>query len=208
MLGGVAIALGASAVALHPVAALGIALRIAAIAWVLSNALNATLAFIVVLVLRPADHFPALASMQPAKLVGLVAILSWLITKLLQGDTRVSLATHGKWMLALAVGLALSSTMSTDPQPRAVHGRACARRHSRAALGSRDGRGQSGVRKVAHNPLFGVGQFPENYQSYARNPVHWEARDAHNSFVKAAAETGFVGFIPFMALVLSWRSCY
>jgi len=57
-------------------AALGIALRIAAIAWVLSNALNATLAFIVVLVLRPADHVPALASMQPAKLVGLVAILS------------------------------------------------------------------------------------------------------------------------------------
>ena len=67
---------------------------------------------------------------------------------------------------------------------------------------------QSGVRKVAHNPLFGVGQFPENYRSYARKLVHWEARDAHNSFVKAAAEAGFVGFIPFMALVLSWRSCY
>jgi O-antigen ligase len=346
-------------------AALGIALGIAAIAWVLSNALNATLAFIVVLVLRPADHFPALASMQPAKLVGLVAILSWLITKLLQGDTRVSLATHGKWMLALAVGLALSSTMSTDPAASwhlytdvfikmlimyglvvhlvntksqavrlhlslalctvalalgAIHvrlsglatvegnraglvgllgdpndlalvlliyvplfvelaldargirrlfgiamfgallmgvlatvsrggalglvaalgctlydrGRLSARlmaapaiaaliigmlvlagvndrssgaltpgRLDDSALGRLD-MWQSGVRMVAHNPVFGVGfgQFPENYQSYARNPVHWEARDAHNSFVKAAAETGLVGFIPFMALVL------
>ncbi len=62
---------------------------------------------------------------------------------------------------------------------------------------------QSGIRMLAHNPVFGVGfgQFPENYQRFARNPVHWEARDAHNSFVKAAAETGLVGFIPFMALV-------
>ena len=70
---------------------------------------------------------------------------------------------------------------------------------------------QSGVRMLAHNPLFGVGfgQFPENYQTFARNPVHWEPRDAHNSFVKAAAETGLAGFIPFMALVfLTVRTGY
>ena len=365
LLGGVAVALGASAVAVHPAAALGIALGIAAIAWILSNSLNATLAFIVVLVLRPADHFPALASMQPAKIVGLLAVLSWLITRLLRGDARVSRAPQGKWMLALTLGLALSSTMSTDPaaswklftevflkmlimygllvqlvttKPQAV------RLHTSLALctvglalgaihvrfsglamveGNRaglvgllgdpndlalvlliyvplfvelalDGRGlrrlfgiamfsvlvmgllatvsrggalglvaalgctlydrgrlslrllavpamaavivlmlvlagvndrssgaltpgqlddsalgrldmwQSGIRMLAHNPVFGVGfgEFPDNYQEYARNPVHWEPRDAHNSFVKAAAETGLVGFVPFMALVL------
>jgi hypothetical protein len=62
---------------------------------------------------------------------------------------------------------------------------------------------QSGVRMTATNPIFGVGfgQFPDNYQRYARNPVQWEPLDAHNSFIKAAAETGLVGFIPFMALV-------
>lgn len=365
LLGGVAVALGASAVAFHPMAALGIALGIAAVAWVLSNALNATLAFIVVLVLRPADHFPALESMQPAKLVGLVAILSWLVVRLLRGDTRVSRVAQSKWMLALAVGLALSSTMSSNPaaswtlftevfikmlimyglvvhlvstKPQAVRlhlslalctvGLALGAIHVRLsglatvegnraglvgllgdpndlalvlviyvplfAMLALDARGmrrllgitmlgvlvmgllatvsrggalgllaalgctlydrgrlstrllvapamaalivgmlvlagvndrssgalspgqlddsalgrldmwQSGVRMVAHNPVFGVGfgQFPENYQTYARNPVHWEPRDAHNSFVKAAAETGLVGFIPFMALVL------
>jgi len=365
LLGGVAVALGASAVALHPMAALGIALGIAAVAWVLSNALNATLAFIVVLVLRPADHFPVLESMQPAKLVGLVAIFSWLITRLLRGDARVSRAPQGKWMLALTVGLALSSTMSTNPaaswklftevfvkmlimyglvvhlvsaKPQAVRlhvslalctvglalaaidvrlsGLATVEGNRAGLVGllgdpndlalvlliyvplfvelALDARGllrlfgitmfgilvmgllatvsrggalglvvalgctlydrgrlsirllaaptvaavivgmlvlagvndrssgaltpgqlddsalgrldmwQSGIRMLAHNPVFGVGfgQFPDNYQTYARNPVHWEARDAHNSFVKAAAETGLVGFIPFMALVL------
>jgi O-antigen ligase len=70
---------------------------------------------------------------------------------------------------------------------------------------------QSGIRMLAHNPVFGVGfgEFPANYQAHARNPVQWEPRDAHNSFVKAAAETGLVGFIPFMALVfLTVRTGY
>ena len=365
LLGGVAIGLGVSSVALHPMAALGIAVGIAAIAWVLSNALNATLAFIVVLVLRPADHFPALEAIQPAKLIGLIAILSWLVTRLLRGDTTLSRAPQGKWLLALTVGLALSSTMSTDPvaswrlfggvfikmlimyglivhvvstKPQVVRlhlslalctvGLALGAIHVRLsglatvegnraglvgllgdpndlalvlliyvplfaelALGSRGARRffglimvgvlvmgvlatlsrggalglaaglgltfydrgrlsarlllaptlavvvagmlvfagvnqrssgaltpsvlddsargrldmwQSGIRMVAHNPLLGVGfgEFPANYQAHARNPVHWEPRDAHNSFIKAAAETGLVGFVPFMALVL------
>lgn len=372
VLGGLAVAVGASAAAVHPTAALGLVLGVAAIAWALSSALNATVAFIVVLVLRPADHFPELAALQPAKLVGLVAILFWLITKLFRGDIRLSRAPHGKWMLALAGGVVLSSLMSTHPgaswayftdafikmlimyglvvhlvttKPQAVKlhlslalctvGLALLAIHLRTsglatvegnrvglaglfgdpndlalvllmyvplftelalsthglrrlswslllailvggifATVSRGGalglmvalaftfydRGRvsfrlalapalvgvvvamlflaglndrtsgafkpgeldesaqgrldmwaSGIRMTAHNPLFGVGfgQFPDNYQRYARNPVQFGPRDAHNSFIKAAAETGLVGFIPFMALVfLTIRLAY
>ena len=115
VLGGLAVAIGASAAALHPMAAVGIVLGVAAVIWILSNALNATLAFIVVLVLRPADHFPALATMQPAKVVAVVAILSLVVTKLFHSDMRLSRAPQGKWMLALAGGVLLSSILSTHP---------------------------------------------------------------------------------------------
>ena len=365
LLGGVAFVVGASAVALHPTAGIGIALGIAAIAWVLSNSLNATLAFIMVLVLRPADHFPALASMQPAKLIGLIAILSLLITKLFHRDMRLSRAPLGKWLLALTAGVLLSSFMSTnqkasldlfgdafvkmlimygllvhlvttkeqsvrlnlvlglctaglallaiyvrmsglatiegnraaivgllgDPNDLALvlviyvplflelmledsgrrrlgwglllailiagifmtvsRGGALAliaavgfSLYDRGRLGLRvllapalvvvviamlvlagwndresgafragqldqsaQGRldtWSSGVRMTIHNPVFGVGfgQFPDNYESYVMSPVIWGEHDAHNSFIKAAAETGLAGFIPFMALVL------
>ena len=115
VLGGLAVAIGASAAALHPMAAVGIVLGIAAVIWILSNALNATLAFIVVLIVRPAELFPALGVIQPAKLVAFIAILSWLFTKLLHGDTRLSRAPQGKWILALAAGILLSSILGTWP---------------------------------------------------------------------------------------------
>ena len=372
LLGGFAVVVGAAAAALHPMAAIGLVLGAAVIAWVLSNALNATLAFIVVLVMRPADHFPALATIQPAKLIGVVAILSWLITMLFRGDLRLSRAPHGKWILALTAAVVLSSITSTYPSAswdlftdvfikilimyglvvhvvktkapavklhltlglctvalalfaiymrisglatiegnraglvgflgdpndlalvllmyvplfaelvlgtrglqRVCWGSALAilvagifATVSRggalglmAALGftfydrgglslrlflaptlaaivvgllllagvndrssgafkpgqideSAQGRLDmwgSGIRMTAHNPLLGVGfgQFADNYESYARNPVVFGQRDAHNSFIKAAAETGLVGFIPFMALViLTFRVAY
>lgn len=372
VLGGLAVAIGASAAALHPMAAVGIVLGVAAVIWILSNALNATLAFIVVLVLRPADHFPALATMQPAKVVAVVAILSLVVTKLFHSDMRLSRAPQGKWMLALAGGVLLSSILSTHPsaslelfadvfvkmlimygllvhlvttKPQAVRlhlalglctvglallavyvrgsGLATVEGNRAAIVGllsdpndlalilvvyvplftelflgtrglqrlgsglmlavliagimatvSRGGvlglvaamaftfydRGSvslrlllvptlaammlgmlvlaglndrssgaykhgeidasaqgrldiwaSGVRMAARNPVSGVGfgQFPDNYLAYASNPAEWESRDAHNSFIKAAAETGLVGFIPFMALVfLTFRVAY
>jgi putative inorganic carbon (HCO3(-)) transporter len=372
LLGGLAVAIGASAAAVHPMAALGIVLGIAAVIWVLSNALNATLAFIVVLVLRPGDHFPALATMQPAKVIAVVAILSLVVTKLFHSDMRLSRAPQGKWMLALAGGVLLSSIMSTHPsaslelfadvfvkmlimygllvhlvttKPQAVRlhlalglctvglallavyvrasGLATVEGNRAAIVGllsdpndlalilvvyvplfaelmlgtrglqrlgsvmmltilvagimatvSRGGvlglmaamaftfydRGSlslrfllaptvavlmvgmlvfaglndrssgaykhgeidasaqgrldiwaSGLRMAARNPVTGVGfgQFPDNYLRYASNPAAWDSRDAHNSFIKAAAETGLVGFIPFMALViLTFRVAY
>ena len=372
VLGGLAVAIGASAAALHPMAALGIVLGVAAVIWIFSNALNATLAFIVVLVLRPADHFPALATMQPAKVVAVVAILSLVVTKLFHSDMRLSRAPQGKWMLALAGGVLLSSILSTHPsaslelfadvfvkmlimygllvhlvttKPQAVRlhltlglctvglallavyvrvsGLATVEGNRAAIVGllsdpndlalilvvyvplftelflgtrglqrlgsglmlavliagimatvSRGGvlglvaamaftfydRGSvslrlllvptlaammlgmlvlaglndrtsgaykhgeidasaqgrldvwaSGVRMAARNPVSGVGfgQFADNHLAYASNRAEWESRDAHNSFIKAAAETGLVGFIPFMALVfLTFRVAY
>ena len=368
----VAVALGVSAVAFHPMAALGIAAAIAALFWVFSNSLNATLAFIVVLLLRPADHFPALAALQPAKAVAVVAILAWLFATLLRADKRLSRAPQGKWIVALAGGLIISSTLSSYPgsswrfytdvfikilimyglivqlvhtKPQAVRlhlslalctvalavgaiyvrlaglatiegnraglagllgdpndlalvlviyapffvelalgsrgprrvfgvmmfcvlafgvlatisrggalglaaGLACTfydrgRLHTRllvipavtAALavlliaagvnerasgGLRSGRlddsaasrldfWQAGVRMMAHNPISGVGlaQFSLNYPRYARNAISLAPKDAHNSFIKAAGETGLVGFVPFMALVfLTIRTGY
>lgn len=116
LVGGVAIAAGASAAVLHPIAGLGLVLAFAALVWTLSNALNATLAFALVLFLRPIDFFPPLAVIQPAKLLAFVALFSWLITKLLHGEVRVSRAPHGKWILALAVGALLSSIMGSYPR--------------------------------------------------------------------------------------------
>ena len=364
MVGGIAVVAGASAAVFHPVAALVVVLLAAAAAWMLSNALNATLAFIMGLVLRPAELVPALAAVQPAKLVGFVALFSWLITKLFRGDAHISRAPHLKWMLVLLVGVFLSSVMGTAPSESLdliggfvkmvvicallVHlvdtksrvaqmqltlafctlGLALYAIYLRSAglatiEGNRAGfvglledpndlalvllmyvplfaelslsvrgvqrlvwgallmtliagifatvsrggavgllvalglvfydRGslrlrvfvapalavvvaglllvagvnqrtsgamntgeldesaegrldmwESGIRMAAHHPLFGVGfgQFPENYLTYAEEPVLWGSFDAHNSFIKAAGETGLVGFIPFMALVV------
>jgi len=366
LLGGLAVAVGASAAAPHPMAALGLVLGLAAMAWILSHALNATLAFIVVLVLRPAEFYPALEAIQPAKLISFVAILSWLITKLLHGDLRVSRAPHGKWILALAAGILLSTIMSSWPSAslelftahfvkvllmygllvHVVNTKANAVRlhltlglctvglalyairqriaglatiegvragfgqgllgdpndlalvllmyipmFAEQALGTRGirrlswslplailvtgilvtvSRGgmlglmaalaltfydrgrlsvrllaapaiaatligllvlaglndrssgsftpgeidlsaqsrldswESGIRMTIHNPVFGVGfgQFADNHSRYSQNPLFWGVRDAHNSFIKAAGETGLVGFIPFMALVI------
>jgi len=347
-------------------AALVVVLGIGAMAWILSNALNATLAFIVVLIVRPAELFPALGVIQPAKLVAFIAILSWLFTKLLHGDTRLSRAPQGKWILALAAGILLSSILGTwpsnslelftdrfikvlimygllvhlvdtkvratrlhltfalstvglalfainlkitgmatiegnraafvdgllgDPNDLAlvllmyvplftelvlgtrgirrlpwglllailaigilvtvsrggalglmialgftvydrgrlrhrlllapaivavfvgllvltgVHERSVGTLNQGTFEMSAQGRldmWESGTRMVIHNPVFGVGfeQFPDNHMTYARNPVLRGSRAAHNSYIKAAAETGLAGFIPFMALVL------
>jgi len=370
--GGLALLVGASAALVHPMAALGLVLGLALAVWVFSSALNATLAFIVFLVLRPADLFPVLVAVQPAKIVGLGAIFLWLVTKLLRGELQLSRAPHGKWMVALFLGALLSSLTSSDRATSmamltdgfvklllmyalvvhmvdtksravklhltlawctvllavyAVHMRHAglatvegnratfvgllndpndlaivllmyvplfaelamseggARRlvwvlplvvlivgifttvsrggalglvvalgvtfHDRVRGGFRflllpalaaavlglivvagvndrtsgalnqtelDESSQvrldaweAGLRMTISNPLFGVGftQFAQNYPDYAWDPVRWGPTEAHNSYVKVAAETGMVGFIPFMALViLTFRSAY
>ncbi len=68
---------------------------------------------------------------------------------------------------------------------------------------------KAGARMAKARPLLGVGydRFADNYPTYVTDAVIWGKLEAHNSFVKAAAETGIVGFIPFMALVvLSFKS--
>ncbi len=353
-------------------AAVGVLLGMVLLAWVLSNALNATLAFIVVLVLRPADFFPSLIAFQPAKVVGLAAIFLWLVTKLLRRDMTLSRAPHGKWILALSIAVLLASVISTNPASSLAHFRdefvklltmyvlvvhlvdtkaravklhlslglstvclALYAFYQRTAglaniegnrsgfvgllsdpndlalvllmyvplfveltMGSRGARRliwlfpltvlisgilvtvsrggvlgltfalgavfydrgrawlrpllfsagaacmlglmllagvndrtsgalnqdgmdessrirldawKSGLRMAAYNPVFGVGfqQFSDNYQAHAWDPVKWGPTEAHNSYIKVAAETGMVGFLPFMVLVmLTFRSAY
>lgn len=65
---------------------------------------------------------------------------------------------------------------------------------------------KAGGRMLMRRPVLGVGfsSFQDNYASYASGAVIWGKHEAHNSFVKAAAETGLGGLIPF--LVLAGRS--
>jgi len=68
---------------------------------------------------------------------------------------------------------------------------------------------KAGMRMVKSRPLLGVGydRFADNYPIFVTDAVIWGKLEAHNSFVKAAAETGIVGFVPFMAMVvLSFQS--
>jgi putative inorganic carbon (hco3(-)) transporter len=69
----------------------------------------------------------------------------------------------------------------------------------------------AGMRMVKARPVLGVGydRFADNYPRYVSNAVIWHKLEAHNSFVKAAAETGIVGFVPFVAMVvLTFRSAF
>ena len=61
----------------------------------------------------------------------------------------------------------------------------------------------AGMRMFAHKPILGIGlnQFPEHYLDYAIDPPVYQGFDAHNTYIKALAETGLVGFIPFAMLL-------
>ena len=66
---------------------------------------------------------------------------------------------------------------------------------------------RSGINMFSHHPLTGVGfkMFNDYYLDYAVDPAEWLAgKSAHNAFVLCLAETGLLGFIPFMMLV--WLS--
>ncbi len=61
----------------------------------------------------------------------------------------------------------------------------------------------AGMRMVKYNPLFGVGffRFTDNYFDYVVDPVTWDLRAAHNSWIQCFAETGLAGFVPFCGLL-------
>jgi O-antigen ligase len=63
---------------------------------------------------------------------------------------------------------------------------------------------KAGGRMVMRRPLLGVGfgRFPDNFDAYSSNPVFWGRHETHNSYIKAASETGLLGFVPFMALIV------
>ncbi len=114
LLGVVAIGVGGVGALIHPAASLILVAGLTALVLVLADPVNALLAFVIALVVRPAELFPGLASVQPLKVLALVAILSWLVTTLFRGDRRVSKAPQGKWMIALLAGVFLSVVMSTN----------------------------------------------------------------------------------------------
>ena len=65
---------------------------------------------------------------------------------------------------------------------------------------------QAGFAMFRHHPITGIGfeRFPYEFQSYAADSGGWNQLDAHNSYVKALAETGVVGFVPWAMLL--WLS--
>ncbi len=72
---------------------------------------------------------------------------------------------------------------------------------------------KTGLNMAVRNPIFGVGyeSYEENFERYATEILYeWGHRTAHNSWILALAETGFVGFGLFVALFvtamrLAWR---
>lgn len=62
----------------------------------------------------------------------------------------------------------------------------------------------AGVRMLRYNPLLGVGfyRFSDNYFAYVVDPVTWDLKAAHNTFVQCFAETGLLGFVPFVGLLV------
>jgi O-antigen ligase len=63
---------------------------------------------------------------------------------------------------------------------------------------------KAGGRMVMRRPVLGVGfgRFPDNFDAYSSNPVFWGRHETHNSYIKAVSETGLLGFVPFMALIV------
>jgi putative inorganic carbon (hco3(-)) transporter len=106
----------------------------------------------------------------------------------------------------VAVGLALMLVMSGLTE----------RKSGAVGAGEIDGSAQgrldawaAGMRMARRHPVLGVGfgRFADNYLRFVQNAVDWRPKETHNSYVKALAETGLAGFVPFVVLiVLSLRS--
>jgi O-antigen ligase len=62
----------------------------------------------------------------------------------------------------------------------------------------------AGFRMARRHPILGVGygRFADNYLTYVQNAVDWRPKETHNSYVKALAETGIGGFVPFITLIV------
>lgn len=71
---------------------------------------------------------------------------------------------------------------------------------------------RAGAMMFRAHPFIGVGfeTFMYQYPSYAANAVDWGPKETHNSWIKALAETGLFGFVPFCLLLgvsarMAWR---
>ncbi|MCB9525053.1 MAG: O-antigen ligase family protein [Myxococcales bacterium] len=91
--------------------------------------------------------------------------------------------------LVLVAGVASRQTVSTSGIDESAQGRLDA--------------WYAGYRMFRARPITGVGyeRFPDNYPVFALNPVEWGPKAAHSTWVKALAEVGLLGLIPFLAMV-------
>jgi O-antigen ligase len=353
---------GVLAAAVHPLAPLGLALGLAFVLAAARSSFVALVAFVVVLFTRPADFVPALAALQPAKMLALGSLGIFALSKALRRDLTLAKLAHNPWMAALTLAVFASSVQGTSPseslaqatdvfvkivilyllitnlvdsesRARALQlsiaalcsglggyalwaklsgnatiegsraalvgllgdpndlaltllmatpfllaatvettgrarlgfgalaflalagivstlsrggllglfgasylllrsygvsrtkigvGLACAglpivamsglTERSSGAVGgeeideSAQGRldaWKAGGRMVMRRPVLGVGfgRFPDNFDAYSSNPVFWGRHETHNSYIKAASETGLLGFVPFIALI-------
>lgn len=98
----------------------------------------------------------------------------------------------------IAVGGAVMFTAIKRPDLDAGEGLDTSAEHRLAAW-------NAGLIMFKRHPLFGVGyeRFPENFMQYTEMATDREFMAAHNTFVKAFAETGLAGFVPFMMLVFT-----
>ena len=118
---------------------------------------------------------------------------------LLSGRIKSRAVTFSLVGLILAAGIALSG-VSERADTQGASG------IDLSAQGRLDA-WKSGFNMFTHHPLTGVGfkMFNDYYLDYALDPAEWQAgKSAHNAFVLCLAETGLLGFVPFMMLV--WYS--
>jgi O-antigen ligase len=115
----VATAAGAAGVGslavIHPLVPAGAVAGLTVLLWTFASPFRALLGFMLVLMLRPADMFPALAALNPARVFALVALGLWVVEKMVRQDLSWPKNPLDRWFVWLNVALIVSSFLGTDP---------------------------------------------------------------------------------------------
>lgn len=109
-----AAAVGATAL-VHPAAPLAVVVGVILVGWVLASPYRALMGFMLVLMLRPTDLVPALAALQPAKMLALASLGLWTLDRLLRRDTTWPANPLDRHMIGLTVASLISAKLSFIP---------------------------------------------------------------------------------------------
>ncbi len=110
-----AVIIGGLSVAIHPMAPIAVVLVFFLLGLGVYDPLYMLMMFVVVLLTRPAEFFPALASVQLAKTLALGAIGIWLIHKLVKRDVSWVRSPLNPYFMLLVFVLAATSPFSSFP---------------------------------------------------------------------------------------------